>query len=286
MQNIKILIGFLSLFILAACGNDELENKLAQLNEENNELKQQLNSQEGEADEAIGSFVEAFNEIQDNLNAIKEKEKLLTVQAGNPEFEMNEKERILNDIQSINELIQKNKKTISALRGKLRNSDAKVEELEEFVRNLSAQIQEKEMQIADLEIELSNMNDQMKVLFKEYNDRVAELDDATDALNTAYYCFGTSKELRDNGVVTKEGGFIGIGKIEKLKDDFNQKYFTQINIKETDEISLNVKEAEIITSHPSGSYKILGDDMVDKIVITNPEEFWKSSKYLVIIVEN
>ncbi len=275
-----------AVIVLAGCTDPEMENKIAELNEENAMLKQQMSGQSSESDSTIGAFVEAFNDIQENLNTIKEKEKLLTINAGNPEFEQNEKERILQDIAMINELIERNKRTIGALRSKLKTSNARVAELEEFVQNLTVQIQEKEAQIAALQIELSNTNEQIAVLFEEYNERVGELSEATTELNTGYYCYGTSKELKENGVITKEGGFIGIGKIEKLKDDFNEKYFTKVDIREVKEIALNVKKAKIVTSHPSSSFELSGENGGDKLTISDAEAFWKSSKYLVIIVEN
>lgn len=282
----KRLLYLAAVLMLAGCTDPEMENKIAELNEENALLKQQMTGQTSESDSTIGAFVEAFNDIQENLNMIKEKEKLLTINAGNPEFEQNEKDRILQDIAMINELIERNKRTIGALRSKLKTSNARVAELEQFVQNLTAQIQEKEAEIANLQIELSNSNEQIKVLFDEYNERVGELSEATTELNTGYYCYGTSKELKENGVITKEGGFIGLGKIEKLKDDFNEKYFTKIDIREVNEINLNVKKAKVVTTHPSSSFELRGEDGGDALAITDKEAFWRSSKYLVIVVEN
>ena len=96
----------------------------------------------------------------------------------------------------------------------------------------------------------------------------------------------TSKELIAQGVLTKEGGFIGIGKAEKLKEDFNKNYFTQIDITESMSIPLACKKAKLITTHPSGSYKFDGPEgKIEKLTITNSEEFWSVSKYLVVVVE-
>jgi hypothetical protein len=105
-------------------------------------------------------------------------------------------------------------------------------------------------------------------------------------LNTAYYAFGTSKELIKNNVLTKEGGFIGMGKTAKMKEDFNKAYFTKVDASTTNEIVLGAKKAKLITTHPSGSYKIEGaDGKAEKLVILNSDDFWSASKYLVIVVE-
>ena len=108
----------------------------------------------------------------------------------------------------------------------------------------------------------------------------------TQKLNTAYYAFGSSKELMKNNVITKEGGFAGIGRNKKLRDDFNKDYFTKVDISATSSIVLGAKKARLITTHPASSYKIEGaDGKAEKITILNTEDFWSVSKYLVIVVE-
>lgn len=107
-----------------------------------------------------------------------------------------------------------------------------------------------------------------------------------EKLNTAYFCFGTSKELRDQGVISKEGGFIGLGKTTVLSDDFNQEYFTKIDITLETKIDLMTEDAKVVTNHPKGSYELVkNDDVVEKLKITNPKEFWSASKYLVIVTD-
>ena len=54
-----------------------------------------------------------------------------------------------------------------------------------------------------------------------------------DELNTAYYTLGTEKELIANKVMTKSGGFIGIGRNKKVQQDFNREYFKKIDITKT-----------------------------------------------------
>ena len=119
-----------------------------------------------------------------------------------------------------------------------------------------------------------------------YNETVQESAVKTEKLNSAYYAFGTAKELIKNGVLTKEGGFIGMGKTEKMKADFNKTYFTKIDISATNSLVLSGKKAKVITTHPASSYKIQGTDgKAERIVITNPDDFWSASKYLVIVID-
>lgn len=72
-----------------------------------------------------------------------------------------------------------------------------------------------------------------------------------------------------------------------LKDgDINKDYFTQIDIRTTKEIKLYSKDADVLTTHPTGSYALDKDDKgLLTLRITNPKEFWSVSKYLVIQVK-
>lgn len=237
-------------------------------------------------DSSIQSFIRGFNEIQDNLDIIKEKEKIVTESSKDSETRKTKEEQIVADIQAIYDLLNKNKNRIAAMRTKLKDSNKKNEELEKFISRLTAEIESKDVQISDLKTQLEQLNVEMTNLNINYQEATQESEMKTEKLNTAFYAFGTSKELIKNGVLTKEGGFIGMGKIQKMKADFNKTYFTKVDITSTNTIALAAKKAKLITTHPSGSYKMEGTEgKVEKLTILNAEEFWSASKYLVIIVE-
>lgn len=244
-----------------------------------------LSGQVSQKDSAIYGFIRSFNEIQENLDLIKEKEKLLTKSGEGGELSPDQKEQIIADIQAIYELMANNKNKLNSANKKLKKANLRIAELEKMIERLNTQIAEKDVEIAELKRELEKMDIELSEVTLNYEASQLMLEGATEKLQKAWYAFGTSKELIQQGVLTKEGGFIGIGKAEKLKDDFNKGYFTQINITETTSITLASKEAKIVTSHPAGSFKIEGSDgKAEKLVITNPEEFWSVSKYLVIVV--
>lgn len=278
--NTALLLSLITLFF--ACNTDELENKIAELEAEKLEANTNLEGKEA----VIVDFMGSMNEIEDNLAKIKERENIITARfdKGNVEMDDNMKDQIMDDIDLINNLLLDNKKKMSALNSRLSKSNLKITELEKMIERLASQMQEKDAEIADLHTKLAEANNQLMVLFEEYNNRIEELGDQEDELNTAYYCYGSSKELKEQGVISKSGGFIGIGKTEKLSDDFNKEYFTQIDVSLINEIEIMSEKIKIITNHPSSSYKIEGD-VNSVIVILNADEFWGASKYLVIVVE-
>lgn len=239
-----------------------------------------------EQDSSIQAFIRGFNEIQDNLDIIKEKQKIVTASSKDVETRKSKEEQIIADIQTIYDVMNKNKQRLSAMKSKLSESKTQNAELEKFITRLTAEIEAKDLQIEDLRTQLEQMNVAMTNLNINYEEAAQESQVKTEKLNTAFYAFGTAKELTKNGVLTKEGGFIGLGKIQKMKDDFNKNYFTKIDVSTTNTIVLGAKKAKLITTHPSSSYKIEGaDGKAEKLEITNPEEFWGTSKYLVIVVE-
>ena len=270
--------------VLFSCNTDELENKIADLEHENIAADSNLAGKEA----VIVDFIGSMNEIQDNLSKIKEREKIITTRFDNSNGEMDEnlKTQIIEDIELINNLLLENKNKMASLNSKLKKSNLKITELEKMIESMATQMQQKDAEISSLQEKLSQANEQLKVLFEEYNHRIEELGDKEDKLNTAYYCFGSAKELKEQGVITKEGGFVGLGKSVKLSDNFNKKYFTQIDVKLINEIKLMSKKAKIITNHPANSYKIEGKDgSAEKLIILDTETFWSSSKYLVLVVE-
>lgn len=249
-------------------------------------------------DNKILEYIAAMNDIQSNLDSIKAIEKIVSVQAApGMELKAEAKSRIIEDIAQINNLLQKNKELVKTLQNKLRNSNMRVAELEKMIENLNKQVGEKDAEIASLKQELENLNlnvadlnQKIETITKESAQTIQEKDQAIEAqtneLNTAFYAFGTKKELETKNVIEKEGGVLGMGKTLKLKKDFNRDYFMKIDIREFTQVQLNTKKAKLVTYHPNGSYHFTGTEKkVESLVIDKPEDFWKASKYLLIVVE-
>ncbi len=282
----------LSLLIIAvffvSCNNNE--EQIKQLQEQADSLQTEITNR----DKNVDDFFRSFNEIQDDLDKIKEKENILTISTNlSAEPSESQKEQIKSDIEALNQLIQKNKQKIAQLQRRLRNSNINIKELKKTIEKLKKIIDEKN-------IEIQNLNEQIEALnitIEDLNQNVDSLNieneqkDNTitqkDAeLNTAYYVFGTAKELKEHKVITKEGGFVGLGKIIKLQQDFNKDYFTKIDITKETKFDLYSKKAELITTHPAGSYEFIKNGKtIESLVIKDAKEFWSVSKYLVIVVE-
>jgi len=272
------------------------KQKIKQLELKSDSLTQQANLK----DESINEFIKSFNDIQDNLDSIKRKEMIITEQTElKTELQKKAKDQINEDVNTIYQLLLDTRSKLDDVRKKLGKSNFKVEELEKMVNHLTQQLEEKDREIAALKEELENMNIEITALtmdvgnLKQQNaeketlikDQEGVINDKITELNTAYYVVGTKKDLKDNNIITAEGGFIGIGKNKKLKQDFNDKFFTKIDITKTTQIPIPGKKPKIITNHPTESYKISGEGDSAILEIINANSFWKSSKYLVVVID-
>lgn len=250
---------------------------------------------------AITEYLKAFNEIQQNLNEIKEKESIITTRTvGDVELEETDVDGITNDILAIYELMQENKKKLAYLRRKINKSKGKNKELRTTIKLLNENIVQKDLELSNLTALLEQKN----IDITDLNNKISEMDkvlvettidnlqkDSTitskeDKLHIAYYVVDNKKNLKLKGIIKKEGGFIGIGGNTKVK--LNDSEFNKIDTREFLEIALNnSKKIKVITDHPESSYelKLNANKRYEKLVILDTEKFWKMSKYLVIQVK-
>lgn len=295
----KYIVVFLAAPILfAACNQkkvDELETQVSSLSEKNSEYEKIMS----ERDSQINDFFSTFNEIESNLEEIKKNEGIVSSNLSG-ETKISQKENIKTSIAALNDLIQKNKTLVAELDKKYKNSNFKIKELDKMVASLNEQIATKETelvalkadleksnyQVATLTTELTTMGEQKAQLENTNADQANTIAKQTEDLNTVYYISGTYKELKEKGVVDKEGGFIGLGKTKELTDDFNAEAFTKVDLRNFKELPLNSKSAKIVTNHPTSAYQLVeGDKKIEELVINDPNSFWKSSKYLVVLTD-
>jgi archaellum component FlaC len=279
---------FASIVVLAAifggCKDEAAEKERIRVEDSLKGVTGHLSGQLNEKEAALQEFINSFNEIQENLNVIKEKEKIVSSAASTGDVR-SKSGQIKEDIQAIYDLMEKNKNRINSLSQKLKASNLKLEGMQKMIENLQITIGQKDEEINDLKTRMEGLNIELSNLTTNYQAVEKESAEKTEALNTAWYAIGTSKELKEKKVIAKEGGFIGLGKSTKVTPDFNREYFTKINIEQTRSINIGAKKVKLVTVHPPKSYKLIGEKPVEKLEILEPKEFWSSSKYLVIVIE-
>ena len=289
----KLLFVLVIPVMMLATGCNQGKVEIAQLKATNDSLV----SVSAAKDATVADFVSSFNEIQANLDSIKMKERIINKAAeGNSEIKSRTKDQINSDINMIYKMQSENRSMIASLRSKLKNAGNQSAEMGKMIDNLTKQVEEKDMQIAQLKDDLTRVNVQvtdlttkvdnlntdvnnLSTLNKEKEQVIA---DKTTALNTAYYVIGTTKDLTEKKIVTKEGGFIGLGRTKELTPEIDKKSLTKVDITNLSVIPIMQHKVAILTKHPKSSYRLTGKNQADSLVITNQQEFWSLSKVLVL----
>lgn len=275
----KIALPFIVL--LQACAPDPTTTEPYQQLEEDQRRTQQTVV---EKDSTINELFGTFNRISENLRTIRAKQGGLVPPGGGMEAGADMEQRIMDDLAQIDALLMENKELIAKLRKQAKGSASRLTELERTIMDLESTIGSKNAEIDSLKEQLSSANSSLATLIDMYRDKAQMADMQRGELNSAHYLIGTAKELKEKGVLTQEGGVVGIGRVNKLNmSRLQEEQFTMVDITATPEIALGAKKAKLATSHPQGSYRLDGGS---KLIITDAEKFWSVSKYLVVVVEN
>ncbi len=293
-----IATSVIAIIILVAGGiygnsliKSEKEERVSLLETQSHQFSEQLTRR----DSVINEWVATFDQIEKDLNVVKEQEHILTVQSSDPEFTEERKQQILKDIEYINTLLDQNKKKIASLNAQLKKSGGSLKSLQDKIAVLEASMITRENEISDLKLALVNKDFEIEELNTRMTDlqlailqKDERINQQTDGMNKAFLASGTYKDLKEKGLVSKEGGFLGLGKKEMLVEDFADTSFAQINITETLTIPVNSKVVKLITDHPSSSYEMIHDseNKIAYIEIKDPNQFWKISKYAVVEIKN
>ena len=290
----KLAVLMVCAAVMASCDSFSGGNK-DQLKAENDSLLMELTQRNAELDEMMGTF----NDISEGFRQINAAESRVDLQRGTiTEGSLDAKQQIASDIEFIRKQMEENKEQIAKLQSMLKSSKTNSAQLKKAVEALTQELTAKTQRIEELQSELASKNIRIQELDAAVTGLTATKDELTaeneaksktvaeqdKALNTAWFVFGTKKELKDQKILSGSGLF---KKGDVLKDgDINKDYFTQVDLRTTKEIKLYSKDADILTTHPAGSYALEKDDKGQLILkITKPKEFWSVSKYLVIQVK-
>lgn len=278
---------------LASC--DQISGKSDILKAENDSLLTVLSQRNAELDEMMGTF----NQITEGFRQINEAENRVDLQTNRlGEGSTDARTRIKQDIEFIQKQMQENREQIAKLESMLNNSRNQSAQLKKAIEGLNQELETRAQRIEALQAELAEKN----VRIEELDEVVADLTADKDALivetqeqqNTlnqqdldlhkAWFVFGTRKELREENILT-DGGFLKKDKV-LAESDINKDYFTEVDIRTTKEIRLYSKSADVLTTHPTGSYSLVKDGEGNlTLQITDEKTFWSVSKYLVIQVK-
>lgn len=279
----KVFLFAFCLLTLASCGDGKSSGSSE--DSQKDSLQRVIEQRDNEINDMMG----ILNEVEEGFRLINEAENRVSV-ARNGEG-ASRQQQIRENIQFIQQRMAENRELIAKLRSQVKNGTIKSEQLQKTIDNLTKQLEDKDNQIKDLyaqleakDIHIEELQNTTNTLSK--NVDILQDDNAKKAntintqdkqLNTAWYVFGTKKELKEQNILVK-------GKV--LQGNFNKDYFTKVDIRSLKAIKLYSKSATLLTMHPSSSYNLERDAQGQYVLnITTPQLFWSTSKYLVVQVK-
>ncbi|MCH5224118.1 MAG: hypothetical protein J1E82_08755 [Muribaculaceae bacterium] len=292
MRKFTLCFCMLALMCVASCSksNDKDREK-----EEMDSIKiAELTANYDEATTFNDSLMLLMSDIYTGLDSINMQEGLL-YNMGNGES-LNRREEIRRNLSDIRSRLSANQKVLLQMEQKLKASGNQNSVLSKTIEQMKQSIAQQETKISQLENQLamaqdsiSNLNRKVEAVEEEVKvqteakdaalQAVQEADQEIDNLNTVYYALGTNKELKQNGLLEKK--FLGQTKV--LKGQFNESYFTKVDKRNLSSIPTGAKKIKIWTNMPAGSYEeVKGEDGYITLKITNPQQFWSLSPFLVI----
>ena len=240
-------------------------------------------------DREINDILGTMNEIQEGFRLINAAEgRMSIIKSGEA---TNKTEQMRENIRDISEMMEHNRELIAKLRQQVRESSVRSEQFKTVIDNLvqqledndanlqklQAELQEKDIHIAELDRTVASLSLSIASLKEESSSKSEAIIAQDKQINTAWYVFGTKKELQSQNIYEK-------GRV--LQSNFNKSYFTKIDIRIEKEIKLYSKSVKIMTAHPSNSYQLIRDANKQYVLrINNPLSFWSTSKYLVVLVK-
>jgi chromosome segregation ATPase len=298
MKNILFVI--LAIFVFS-CGNVENSKEYKELQAKYDSLAAVSTGKSTENAE----MSKTIEEIEANLDSVAKDQ--MVIGELNKEGYANQKEKIDAMIAGINAYMEQNKTKMEALEKKAKKAGKANGALQKMIASLKKQIVEKEGQLAEMQSTITGLevkvvelnqtvaakdqeitvkNEEISKKDNELVERQKTIDSKETELTTGYFAFGTKKELAEQGIIKKEGGVLGMGKVLKISDKLDNTKFKKVNIKSLSEIKLGlVKKKKVISAHPENSYYFTASGSEVFLKISDYNKFWSLTKYCVVEID-
>lgn len=285
MNALNATIATALLSMLFACTDKPQEQEQNSLMEAS---KQELTTALEERDQLLA----LVRDISLGMRQIKQLENIMTIAATHPNENADQRTQILSDIARIRQVVQKRREQLLALDAKLQKSALYNDELKETIQVLreqidgqASEIESLRRQLYDATEQIDDLNDQMDSLTTTVLTVAGERDAALESslqfeneLNTCYYIAADKNQLKQHNII--ESGFLR--KTKLMKGDFDKNVFVAGDKRTLRQITLDTQKIKILTNHPETSYEIINSDGKKVLKITNPQQFWSLTNYLVI----
>jgi hypothetical protein len=292
--------GLLILLVIVIAGMVILKNKtqIEQLNQQNSNLTTTIEVR----DSLVNEMTRTFDEIEQNLTFVRNKRaEMVTIPQ---EGVKNQKEILVADVKLMNEMLEESSIKIDELDKKLKSSGIEIKsfknkiaklnlmitEQDNNIQQLRTEIEQRDYKIAEMDVQLVKLqrdivskDDSIVTKSQIIAEKAQTIVERENEINKAYFVAGSYDQLVKKGILTKEGGFLGIAKNISIRDDVKESNFTKLDMRNASKFPLNTKKAKLISEHPDNSYRLVEqNDKIAYLEIENPQEFWKLTKYVIV----
>ena len=270
----------ITLLLLTACGGKTDTSAL----EQTIDSLRQANQQQQNSLQEMATFVTTMS---DGMNAIAQQENMIFNNGGNEGTSL-DKEQLKSHLETLANTLTEQRSKIKALTDSLKARGADLSKMQGLIDNLTRQLEEKDKVIAQLRQDVEQKNFSIADLQKklnvamagsaQYEQRAAKAEKELATITSAYVLMGTKEALLDGGYIDKRK--------HVQTETMPKGDFTKVNIYQFTELDIPTRSPKLLTDHPRKSYSIEKIDKENrKLVITNPQLFWSSSRYLIIQVK-
>src|SRR6267143_1043318 len=278
MKTLQFTSAALVFALVAACGTSaETERKLAEL--------ESANAQKDSLMQEVAISSRLISDVNAELAKAKIRNNRLHVSSESPITASND--TLLAKLRYVVTRVQQTETALNESRERIKNltalSDSLRATLDSTVGNLQTVI-------ATQKTTIDLLTDRVNALTEE---NVA----LKDSLATGYYVIGTRNELKKKGILTEQGGgrvlFIlwRTGKTLQPARNLDPRLFTAIDTRQVTQIPLPSARADYRVASLQDLSDVAEENKdnrfsgVPSLTITSPVDFWRNSKFLVIIRE-
>ena len=305
----KYILISIILVCVFGCGNEGLEDKIKDLENENKDLGVKLQRQSTDLESSTGvvkDVTSLLKNIQEIEAKIEEKRHILrnTIEMENT---VDLAEEILNSIQELYDELKRQREKAAKLQEKLDSFVTGDAHMNEIISSLKTALEEKTMKVEDLakknfslkkhvtrlEIkqgELTNkivhLKSELNIKEKEVSSKELVIKDLNEKLNNIFYIVGSSRDLIRNKIIVKKGI-----PLLRLLNPFSRNYVLGQDIvlakfkkekKLLTKFSIEGKIKKILPYRSKSNYDVTYKDGLSFINIKDSKNFWMQ-KYLIIV---
>ncbi len=283
-MTVKPIIAAL-LVAATACGTSaETERKLADL--------EQANAQRDSLLQEVAVSARLLNDVSSALSKVQVRGRAIRTSSETPLLA--QRDSMMQKLRYVVARVSETETRLNQAQSRIKNlsslSDSLRATLDSTATNLGAIIESQRTTVASLTDQVTRLETENVAL----RDTVATV---TERENTVYYIIGTKDELKQKGVIAEEGGsrvlFVlwRTGSTLAPAREIDPSLFTPINKRQVTEIHLDAASEYRIVSRQDLEYmstprteqgKITGTSALQ---ISAPEQFWRNSKFLIIVQE-